>query len=129
MSEPKLDWSKAEVREAQLTVALEGEAPRGWKNTFERTAALLGRGEWEQVQLKKQTVRVSGVTPGGEDKLRHFLESVVQQANADHLPAETESDEDDGDADDAAEEESGASEDAEMTERFRSFGDAESSEA
>jgi hypothetical protein len=128
MSEPKLDWGKAEVREAELTVTLDGDLPRGWKDTFERTAELLGRGEWGKLKLKKRTVRVSGVAPGVEDKLRHFLESVVQQANADHLPAESESeaDEDARDAEDISEDSSGT-EDAEMTERFQSFADAPSS--
>jgi len=129
MSEPKLDWGKAEVREAELTVTLDGDLPRGWKDTFERTAELLGRGEWGKLKLKKRTVCVSGVAPGVEDKLRHFLESVVQQANADHPPAESESeaDEDARDSEDVSED-SGGTEDAEMTERFQSFADAPSSQ-
>jgi hypothetical protein len=127
MSEPKLDWSTAEVRDAQLTVALEGEAPRGWKDTFEATARLLGGSGWDDVQLKKHNVRVSGVSPGSEDKLRHFLESVVQQANADHhlgeeQSREGESSDEDTERSDDASKESEESPDAEMTERFRSFG-------
>jgi hypothetical protein len=128
MSEPKLDWSTAEVRDAKLTVALQGDAPRGWKDTFEATARLLGGSGWDDVQLKKHNVRVSGVSPGSEDKLRHFLESVVQQANADHHTGEEQSQEGEGASDqdtegpDDASEESEESPDAEMTERFRSFG-------
>ncbi len=127
MSEPKLDWSTAEVRDAQLTVALEGEPPRGWKDTFEATARLLGGSGWDDVQLKKHNVHVSGVSPGSEDKLRHFLESVVQQANADHhlgeeQSQEGESSDEDTEGSNDASKESEESPDAEMTERFRSFG-------
>jgi hypothetical protein len=127
MPEPTLDWSSAEVREGKLTVALEGELPRGWKDTFEATARLLGSGDWEEVKLKKQQVRVSGLSPGSEDKLRHFLESVVQQANADHYTADEQSEpgEDASDEDASAQDAENDSEDSpdtEMTERFRSFG-------
>jgi hypothetical protein len=129
MSEPKLDWGQAEVHQAELTVALDGDLPRGWKDTFERTAELLGRGEWGKLKLKKKAVRVSGVVPGVEDKLRHFLESVVQQANAEHCPAPSESEVDeDAREGEAASEDSGGAEDAAMTERFQSFADAPTSE-
>src|SRR5947209_13284542 len=94
-AQPQLDWSQAEVKDGRLSVSLAGDPPPGWKETFEKTAALLGSGEWDVVRLKKQTVRVEGVSAGSEDKLRHFLESVVQQANATHeLEAEDSEDED-----------------------------------
>ena len=35
-------------------------------------------------------MRVDGLQPGSEEKLRFFLESVVQQANATHEPPEDE---------------------------------------
>jgi hypothetical protein len=111
-----LSWSTAEVKDARLTVALEGEVPKGWKPSFERTVELLGRGEWGEIQVKKDHVRVADVEPGSEDKLRHHLESIVAQANADTEPDEPEPDED-------SEQEQGP--DAEMASRFREFGQAE----
>ena len=122
MSKPQLDWSQAEVTHGKLTVAVAGEPPRGWKDTFERTAQLLSNGEWEDVVLKKHNVRVRGLQPGSEEKLRFFLESVVQQANATHELPEHESQDETDDADEAT---GGSDEDnstdAAMTERFRSF--------
>src|SRR5579859_6866336 len=109
MSVVKLEWESAEVKDATLIVALEGELPKGWKESFERTVKLLGDGDWGAVELKKGTVRVSDVPAGSEDKLRHHLEGIVAQANAAH---EEEDDDDD-------EEREGP--DAEMTDRFRSF--------
>jgi hypothetical protein len=118
MSAAKLNWTTATVADAQLRVGLEGEIPKGWKDSFETTARLLGRGEWGEVRVKKQTVRVSDVTPGTEEKLHHYLESVIAQANADHPPAESEQEP----ADEDQEAEAGDGPDAEMTDRFRSFG-------
>jgi hypothetical protein len=122
-SQPRLDWGRAEVKDGTLTVSVAGEPPDGWKDTFEKTAALLASGEWETVRVKKLTVKVEGVRPGTEEKLRHFLESVAQQANATHEPdsddpTEDEREEPEQDGGDSADEKS---EDAEMTERFRSF--------
>jgi hypothetical protein len=124
MPEVSLDWSAAEVEDAKLTVPLDGEVPKGWKRSFETTVALLGTGDWGDIEVKKNTVRVADVGPGSEEKLRHHLEAVVQQANADHEPDDAE-DEDDS-APDANESEPGADDeadgpDAEMTRRFRSF--------
>jgi hypothetical protein len=127
-AEARLDWGQAEVRDGTLTVSVAGEPPDGWKETFEKTAALLSSGEWDTVRVKKHAVKVEGVRPGTEDKLKHFLESIVQQANATHAPededdepadADTESREDEEPGDSADDEE--RSEDSEMTERFRSF--------
>jgi len=110
MSSVKLEWGSAEVEDARLTVALEGEVPKGWKESFERTVRLLGDGEWGEIQLKKGTVQVSNLTPGTEDKLRHHLEAIVAQANA--AQEEDRSDQDDGKPEGP---------DAEMTDRFRTF--------
>ena len=120
-----LDWSTAEVKDAKLTVPLDGDLPKGWKQSFEATVAMLGAGEWGEVELKKGTVRVADVAPGSEEKLRHHLEGVVQQANSDHEPERSEDSEDE-EAPDADESESGADgeddgPDAEMTRRFRSL--------
>jgi hypothetical protein len=121
--EPRLDWSTAEVADGRLTVALEGDPPKGWKHSFETVARLLSHGEEPSVTLKKGEVRVDGLRPGDEEKVRHLLESVVQQANADHRPPEQEQrDEDDEDGDKVPLEQIGQSgPDAEMADRFRSF--------
>ncbi|HEY5316964.1 MAG TPA: hypothetical protein VIJ20_03230, partial [Solirubrobacteraceae bacterium] len=62
-------------------------------------------------------VRVSAVAAGNEEKLRHYLESVVEQANAAVRPAES----------DAGEGAQGESDrypaDARMTASFRAFAD------
>lgn len=112
----ELDWSSAEVHDGTLEVGLRGELPKGWKKSFEGTVELLPGGDWGKVKLKKNRVRVHDVAAGGEDRLRHFLESVVLQANADHEEIEPETGEEDQDE---AAEADGL--DSEMTERFRSF--------
>jgi hypothetical protein len=121
MAEITLDWSTAEVKDSKLTVPLDGDIPKGWRQSFETTVRLLGSGDWGEIQVKRDRVRVSDVEPGSEDKLRHHLESVVAQANADHDLDEDEADE----TEDDDESESGAGDedegpDAEMTRRFRS---------
>jgi hypothetical protein len=121
MPDLKLSWSDATVKDARLTVALTGEVPKGWKQSFERTVKLLGDGDWGAVELKKGNVQVAEVTPGTEEKLRHHLEAVVAQANAALERAEDESR--DEDRDEPESEPDGA--DADMTARFRSFGDDE----
>ncbi len=121
MSLPQLNWAAAEVNDGTLRVELDGELSDQWKQSFEATVRLLRGGEWGEIQIEESTVEVSDVGPGSEDKLRHHLESVVDQANADSTAAERE---------DASEEESEQDSaergpDAEMTERFRSFGEAD----
>jgi hypothetical protein len=83
MSDPQLEWDQAEVRDGKLRLPVSGTRPRGWSESFERTVRLLG-GDWKKVKLKKRRVQVDGVQPGSEEKLRHFLESAVQQANEEH---------------------------------------------
>ena len=65
------------------------------------------------------------MTPGSEDKLRHFLEGVVLQANAAHTDDEGEERRDEAeDRDEGGDEEQRETgPDEEMSERFRSFGD------
>jgi hypothetical protein len=118
MSQPKIDWSTAEVSDGRLVVAVEGELPKGYRRSFAATAHLLGHGDLVGAELKKGTVRVA-VSDGDEEKVRHFLESVIQQANADHELADDEDDEQDDD--DVAEGDVVSGPDAEMTERFRAF--------
>jgi hypothetical protein len=118
---PTLQWSAAQVRDGILTVAIDGDRPKGWKATFEQTVRLLGGGSWGQVSCKGGKVRVSDVAEGSEEELRHFLEGVVQQANAVHAaPGDDAGDQDEGP--DAAHEDDGDVADARMTSRFREFG-------
>ncbi len=117
-----LDWSAAQVENGRLTVPLDGDIPKGWKRSFETTERLLGGGDWGEIEVKKDTVRVSDVEPGNEEKLRFHLEAVVTQANADHEPEEDDEDEApdaEGSAPGAGDGDEGP--DAEMTQRFRSF--------
>jgi hypothetical protein len=120
MSDVKLNWSSATVTDGELTVELAGDRPRGWKKSFEKTVRLLGAGgNWGEVRVKKGQVHLSRLTAGDEEKVRHFLDSVVTQANANHRPSEPDSDA--GDRQPADEH----GPDAEMTKRFRAFAEAE----
>jgi hypothetical protein len=118
MADVALNWATAEVKGGKLTVELEGKPAKAWKESFETTVTLLRGGDWGEVQVKKNSVRVSDLSPGSEDKLRHHLESIVEQANAAVRPSESEGDGVEADPD---------SPDARMTQSFRAF--AEDSEA
>jgi hypothetical protein len=121
MTSVQLDWSSAEVEDSDLTVALEGSVSKAWKGRFENTVRLLGHRDWGDIRLRKGKVRVSDVTPGGEEKLRHHLEAIVVQANA-HEQAEEEADSPpDPGAETHQQQDHGP--DAEMTARFRSCGE------
>jgi len=124
MADVRLNWATAKVEEGRLTVDLEGEIPKGWRDSFETTVRLLGHGDWGKVRVKKGTVRVSEVVPGSEEKLRHHLESVVAQANADHPGPESDGGDEDG-ADEPPEQPAADAPDAQMAERFRSFAEPE----
>jgi len=117
----KLNWQTAEVKDGELTVELENELPEGWKQSFESTAKLLGSGGWGEVELNESTVRVGDVSDGDAEKLRHYLESVVDQANADTGAAEEQSETDDEDRE-QDDQDDRDDEDAELTSRFREFG-------
>ena len=116
-----LSWSDAEVKDAELSVPLDGETPKAWRQTFERTVALLGHGDWGEITVKKDRVLVSDVTPGSEEKLKHHLDAVVVQANATVGDAEEdeEAEAEEVQARDDAGEDQRDDPDAEMTERFR----------
>ncbi|HWF75385.1 MAG TPA: hypothetical protein VG186_18705 [Solirubrobacteraceae bacterium] len=115
MADAELNWATAKVKDGKLTVAVEGEIASGWKDSFEMTVRLLPGGDWGKVAVKKQTVRVSGVVPGEEERLRHHLESIVEQANAAVRPPEPEA----GGGNDGGSDRD--SPDAKMTEAFRAF--------
>jgi hypothetical protein len=120
MEPPTLQWSEAQVRDGILTVAIDGDRPKGWKATFGQTVRLLGGGNWGEVSCKGGTVRVTDVTEGSEDELHHFLEGVVQQANAVHVAPEDDADEQDEGPDEERDDDDDA--DARMTSRFQEFG-------
>ena len=121
MSECTLDWAGARVEGSKLTVPIEGDVPRGWKKSFDKTVRLLtaGHAQWGEITYSKHEVKVAGVSPGIEDTLRHHLEGLVQQANAYHRTADAPAaprEQDTRTVDDD-------SPDGRMTERFRSFGE------
>jgi hypothetical protein len=115
----EIDWSSAEVHGGDVTVDLAHKVSKQCRERFEAVRALLGEssGGWDDVRLAKRTIHVRGLQPGEEHELRHFLDSVVVQVNAE-LPAS------DGEAE--AEEARRPSDraaivDAEMTATLRSF--------
>ncbi|HEX3976993.1 MAG TPA: hypothetical protein VHW96_12075 [Solirubrobacteraceae bacterium] len=122
MEAPQLEWSAAAVRDGNLTVPIAGDRPRGWKSTFEQTVRLLGGGNWGEVSLKQDKVKISDVREGDEEELRFFLEGVVQQANATHV--DTDDDAEDGTEQGDADAEEADDADARMTSRFRDLGAA-----
>lgn len=129
MSVVTLDWSTAEVKKSRLTVALEGDIPSGWDRSFETVAKLLGDGDWGEISVKEGIVQVSDVEPGSEDKLRHHLESILAQANANHEPESDERDDASQSDSDSGDEDDHDDSDAGMTGRFQSFAEgAEDSE-
>ncbi len=121
MDTPKLQWSEAEVRDGVLTVQIAGERPKGWDEVFERTVVLLHGGDWDEVELEAGKVRVSGLRHGDEETLHHFLEGVMQQANASHPEVgddEPNQHEDEESPTDDSEDDA----DTGMTDRFRELG-------
>jgi hypothetical protein len=86
----KMDWSIAPVEGSDPRVALDGDLSTVWKRICEPTLRLLGSGDWRKVRLRESEIRVSDVTPGSEEHLRHDLEAIVGQANADELADERE---------------------------------------
>ncbi len=116
MEEVRLRWETAEVENSRLSVGLDGTVNSAWRESFEVTVRLLSRGDWGEVAVKKHKVRVADVPEGSEERLRHFLESAVEQANASQRPAERAPEKltDDSEPDESP--------DAVMTERFQAFG-------
>lgn len=115
----EIDWASAEVHDGDVTVELAEKPSKGWRERFEAVRGLLGEssGGWDDVKIVKRTIHVRGLQPGAERDLRHFVESIVVQVNAE-LPD-----------DDAAAAEPDADRpgdraaiaDAEMTATLRSF--------
>jgi hypothetical protein len=118
-----IDWAGAEVQRGTLTAPLTGGASKAWREHFGGVLRLLehSNGGWGKVELAKKAIEVADVQAGSEADLRHFLESIVVQVNAELAPAEDPP----GKADAPADPQQRA--DREMTETVRSFaGDAQS---
>ncbi len=116
-----LDWSTAEVHDGTLAVAFSDKAPREWREAFARATTLLSHGTWEVNELKAHSLRIAPVHLGEEERVKHFLDSAMLEANAtimseDELfdPEPTEEDKTDGAS-------GGPSPDEELTARFRAF--------
>jgi hypothetical protein len=125
MEQVQLDWSTAEVSDGKLAVGLSGKPPKKWRDTFQRTALLLGAGRWEvALRSKPPSVQVMSVQPGDEDRVRQFLEGAVLEANA-TLVGEQELFEggpgDDREEDEPDSDEPEPSHDEALTGRFREF--------
>jgi hypothetical protein len=106
-----IDWSTAQVRERELTVAFDEPISALERR---RMAALVRRLErpgepWATIAAKKDRLIVSEIADGAEDDVRHFLESLVLEASAAT-----------DDADDARHEQVDAR-DQHMTDAFQAF--------
>jgi hypothetical protein len=118
----EIDWGAAEVTADATVLPLTGDAAKDWSARFEAVVTLLGNGgsgAWGEISLTKKAIKVAALAPGAEDDLRHFLESVVVQVNSE-LSAET------GEQSDEPQDPQ-AAQDAEMTEKLRTFSGQEDS--
>src|SRR5277367_4733437 len=84
----QIDWGSADVQDGTLTVALTGRSSKAWRTRFEAVHALLEHSErdWGKVGLTRKAIEVEAVGEGSEEALRHFLESLVLQVNAEIPP-------------------------------------------
>lgn len=126
MERVQLDWSTAEVSDGTLTVGVSEKPPKKWRDSFERTAMLLGAGSWEvALNSKKQSIRVASVRPGDEERVRQFLEGAVLEANttlvSEHELFGDESADHEGEAEETDSDAPQPSRDEELTARFREF--------
>lgn len=116
----ELDWSSAEVTDGTLVVALSRKAPKKWREGFERAAALLSHGQWHtRLSQKPPAIKLDPVRVGEEERVRQFLEGALLEANraivAEGELFEPERGDNEGD-------DSEPQADAQLTQRFRSFG-------
>jgi hypothetical protein len=109
MTRVQIDWSSAEVHDSQLGVGLSETPSKQWRQRLEATIPALARTStpWGAVSVKKDRLIVDAVPEGAPDELRHYLESLVQQANA----AQADPDESEPDTPDAR-----------LTAAFQAFG-------
>jgi hypothetical protein len=122
-----IDWASAEVRDGDVTVGLSGKSSKEWRERFDTVLRLLRQsaGGWGEVKLTKGAIRVKSLQPQAEGDLRHFLDSLVAQVNAELPEGEDEGDGDD-DEGDAESLDRSAILDAEMTATLRSFAEPRS---
>ena len=82
MATTTIDWGGARVEDGTLTVELTNVPTRSWRQRFLRVLAMLDRagGDWQTINLRRGVIVVGGVREGGEDRLRHLLESAVVEA-------------------------------------------------
>jgi hypothetical protein len=117
-----IDWGSAEIEDAKLTVDLTGASSKAWKHRFQGVLTLLEipHSRWGPVHLgKKGGIQVAEVQQGAETELRHFLESIVLQANSE-LPQPEEARQDTKEETHVDQE---AQADRQMTAAFRAFAD------
>ncbi len=125
MSSPEprnIDWATAEAQDATLTVDLTGASSKVFKQRFERVLALLDtpHSRWGAVRVNRKGIQVADVNEGAEAELRHFLESIVLEANSELTsPEETTN----GADDEAPPIDEGGRANRQMTATFRAFAD------
>jgi hypothetical protein len=119
----EIDWSSAEVHEGNVVVALTGKSSKAWSDSFDGVLRLLGHGtgDWGEIAHNKKTITVQGLQPKAEGRLRHFLEAVVVQVNAELAEPASESEQ-------AEPVDPQEIEDQEMSATLRSFGEAQANE-
>ena len=125
-TEPRqIAWSSARVEDETLTVELTGSVSKAWRARFDRVLALLDtpHSSWGQVRVSKNAINVAEVQQGDEERLRHFLESIVLEANSGLEPDIAESDGDGSDEPDARERDHEPDPDQQMTAAFKAFDD------
>lgn len=119
-SEPlRIDWARAEVHDNELTVPVGGTTPRRLARHFDGVRALIEpkAGNWGEIRVRKATIEVGDVQQGAEQELRHLLDSVITQINADLGRGPDAGAQPDG----AASEDAQQQADTQMSERFRAF--------
>jgi hypothetical protein len=123
MAHLQLEWSNAEVKNGTLRVPLTDKPAKEWRASFTGVAALLNHGTWQIVELKHGGVRVGPVAPGEEERVKHFLESAVLDANTTLASEEELFDTSVSDSDERGENNADepASPDVQLTGRFRAF--------
>jgi hypothetical protein len=88
----EIDWASAEVHQGHVVVGLTGKPSKAWSESFDGVLRLLGHGTggWGEIGHDKKTIKVQALQPKAERDLRHFLEAVVVQVNAELAESEPE---------------------------------------
>jgi hypothetical protein len=122
--EPRqIEWDSTQIEHGTLTVELTGSGSKAWKARFENVLALLDtpHSGWGEVHLTKKTIKVADLQQGSESELRHFLESVLLQANSDTQPDTAQRDDDGEDDQERGEKDHKRDPEGQMTATFRGF--------